>query len=132
VIEDAIYTRLAAVSAVSSLVSTRIYPGLLPESPTYPAVVFRFLSEQTFPAMGADAGVTKRRLQVDCWATTATAAQQLGDAVTTALSRFQGTVSYTGGSTVIDDIYRDGVMDLYDGKARVHQRAVDFIVMYQG
>lgn len=131
-IEDAIYTHLAANAGVAALVGTRIYPILMPESPTYPAVVYRFLSEITYPAMGADTGITHRRMQVDCWADTRTGAQQLGDAVTSALSRFMGTVSYTGGSTVISDIYRDGVMDLFDEHSRRFQRAVDFIVMYQG
>jgi hypothetical protein len=131
-IEDAVYTHLAADSGVAALVVKRIYPGLAPESPTYPLIVFRFISEISHPAMGGDVGIVERRLQVDCWDETATGAQQLGDAVTTALSRFMGTVTYTGGSTVIEDIYRDGVMDLFDEHARKHQRAVDFKVIYQG
>lgn len=131
-IEEALFKLLSTDSGVSAIASTRVYISLMPESPTFPAIVYRMISEKTFPAMGADVGIVRRRMQVDCWGETATDARNLADAVIAALSRYSGTVTYTGGSTVISDIYRDGVIDLYDEHARKFQRAVDFIVFYQG
>ncbi|MGA9851843.1 MAG: DUF3168 domain-containing protein [Gammaproteobacteria bacterium] len=130
-IEDAIFTVLNTNDGVSALIDGRIYPALLPQEPTYPALTYTFISETPSPAMGADIGIVRRRLQVSCWAVSMTGAQGVADAVTTALSRYMGTVTGDWGSMTIEDVYRMGVHDLFDEQARKFQRAVDFEVIYQ-
>ena len=130
-IEDAVYTVLSANTGVTGIAANHIYPALLPQEPTYPALTYTFISEVTVPAMGTDIGIVRRRLQISCWDLTITGAQTLADAVTTALSRYQGTVTGSWGTLTINDVFREGVHDLFDEQARKFQRAVDFEIIYQ-
>lgn len=90
-IEEGIYTRLQAVSAVTSLVSTRVYRSAIPQKPTYPLLMMNRISAQRESAMGADSGDVQVRLQVDSWAETVAGAQALSTAVRGALQRWGGT-----------------------------------------
>lgn len=134
-IEDGVFNLLAQNAGVTALVGTspsRIYPIQAPQTPQYPYLVYLFVSEQVASAMGVDIGIVTRRLQIDCYDLTATGAQKLGDAVTTALARFRGTVSWTGGSQLIYECGRIGVNDLFDFEARKFKRVVDFEIIFNG
>jgi len=72
--ETSIYTALSGFAGLTAIVSTRIYPDVLPEDCVYPAVVFA--RESTVPIrsvsghyFGADVS-----LQVRCWSDTRTQA----------------------------------------------------------
>jgi len=84
-LDATIYTRLAAVSGVTDIVSTRIYYGWIPQGATLPCVSYTRIS--TMPVNGATGHTTESntRLQVDCWATTQSGARTLADAVKAAL-----------------------------------------------
>ena len=131
-LEDALTTVLAADPGVSPLVAARIFPGVVADNPAYPYISHHVISETTASAMGADVGCLRRRVQVDCFGETATSARTVALAVAAALTRFRGTVNYTGGSTVIEDIYRLGVNDNFDFAARKFKRSVDFDVVFDG
>lgn len=93
-IEEGIYTRLRAVTAVTDLVgsgsSARIYRAAIPQKPTYPLLMLQRISAQRESAMGADSGDVMIRLQVDSWAVTIAGAQALATAVRGALQRWSG------------------------------------------
>jgi hypothetical protein len=131
-IEDALFTHLSADAGVSALVVARIYPMLAPESPTYPFIVYHAISETVPYAMGGPGStdVVRRRYQFDCYGVDPTTARKVAAAVTTALDRFSGTVIYTGGSTMIQDVYRQGINDIFDFEARKFKRAVDLEIIY--
>lgn len=99
--ETEIFTALSGAAGVTALVAQRIYPDVLPEKTTYPAVVFaRVRTEPTYGIsgayFGADVGV-----QVGCWGTTRTQADAVGDAVEAAL-RAAG-MPHVGRSAGYDD-----------------------------
>lgn len=84
--ETEIYAALSGFSGLTSLVSTRIYPDVLPESTAYPAVVFS--RERTVPVFGlgnhyfgADVG-----MQIASWGRTRSEADAAADAVAGALA----------------------------------------------
>lgn len=109
-IHEAIRTRLTAVSAVTALVSTRVYPNLLPQNPTLPALVYQRIDERRENAMGADPGVVRARVQVSAWAQTYTAARGAAEEVRKALQRYRGTPS--GSGTEILDAFVEDVRDM--------------------
>lgn len=135
-IEDALFAIAKANAGVTALIGTspcRAYPVLAPEPvPAYPFVAYSIISETNTSAMGVDTGVLRRRVQMDCYDTTATGAATLAEAIKAAFKRYSGTVSYSGGSTVIEDIYILGQTDLYDLEARKFKRAVDLDVVFDG
>lgn len=72
--EAAVYAALSGYAALTAIVSTRIYPDVLPDKTVYPAVVFA--RENTEPLVsisnqyfGADVS-----LKVACWSDTRTQA----------------------------------------------------------
>lgn len=126
-IEQAIYTRLGAFAGLTALVSTRIYPALLPQDPVYPAVTYTTISAERVSAMGADPGVARRRMQVSAWGATFTSASDVAEQVRAALQRHRGTAD----GTEILDIYVENTLDLYDDLAKVHQVVTDLDVVYR-
>ena len=132
-LEQAIFTKLTTGATVGPLVgNARVYPLLAPESPVYPYIAFTVVSQTRYSAMGADTSARRRRVQVDCYAEDQDQVATLAAAVENDLVRFSGTVNWTGGSLVIEDIYQIGLTDLFDFQARKFKRAVDLDIVFDG
>ena len=72
-----VYDRLSADTSITSLVSTRIYPDLLPQSPTYPAITYTEISMTPVSSFDGTNALQNSRVRVDCWAETRAAAIEL-------------------------------------------------------
>ena len=110
-IETALYTRLAAFAGLTSLVSTRIYPGVTAQPPTYPFVVYQRISGPRIQKITGPSGVAQARFQIDAWADTVLGARAVADQIRYALDGYRGTSDtiVVKGSTLLDD--RDFVDD---------------------
>jgi hypothetical protein len=109
--ESDIYTALVAVSAA--------YPVSLPANPTLPSCSYRFVSEIPVRHQSGNT-MTKRRLQVDCWAKTYTAACVLGDSVKSALGNRM--------TSPFKLITAENAADLSDPEAGIFHRMLEFFV----
>lgn len=109
--ESDIYTALASIGAA--------YPVSLPPNPTMPSVSYRFVSGVQMRNQSGN-GLRRRRLQVDCWAKTYTAACVLGDSVKTALDLRI--------SAPFKLITAENVADLSDPEAGIYHRMLEFFV----
>jgi hypothetical protein len=127
-IGEALSSILTGDSTVSNLVSARVYPHQLPQSPTYPAVTYQLVSLDERPhAMGDDPALVMDRYQVDCWAQSYSKMVELGDAVMGALSRYRGTSS----SVTIQSVLHVGRIDLFEDDTRIYHRAIDFRIAWE-
>lgn len=106
-IESAIYTKLAADPVVSSLVSTRIFPNVIPQGESMPAIAYQMISGAREHTTDGPEGLCQARFQVTCWAGTYSEAKQLSEAVRKELDGYRGTVS----SVVIDSILLENELD---------------------
>ncbi|MDH5244807.1 MAG: DUF3168 domain-containing protein [Betaproteobacteria bacterium] len=87
---EVVCARLAQVSAVTALVSTRIWPMKLPQSPVFPAIRVTLVAQ---PWAGQLRGVTRRvraRVQVDALAREASGTDPLAVANAVADAAFGG------------------------------------------
>lgn len=85
-----IRTYLLTKSAVTTLVSSRIYPDVLPQNATFPAVVYvEFATDHEHQLSGA-AGLYHQRMFLDCYASTRTAANSLAEAIRAVLHGYWG------------------------------------------
>src|SRR3990167_3746716 len=79
--EELLITALEGDAAVQTHVgltpASRIYPLVLPQKPTLPAVTFQRIANARVNSFDAGGGIDNPRLQVDCWATTRKAAREL-------------------------------------------------------
>ena len=111
---------------VARLAPAAVYPLVLPQDPTLPAVTYRVISTIRQHAFGADSSIIETRVQVDSWGKTYTEARALGDEVITALSRFSGTVS----GVVVHDIALDNEQELFEDDTDTRRISQDYIVFY--
>jgi hypothetical protein len=109
-IESDVYQALAAVTAA--------YPVSLPANPTLPSASYRFISETQMHSHSGES-LTKRRLQVDCWAHTYVASTTLADSVKSALDLKKTTFKL---------ITAENAVDLSDPTVGIYHRALEFYV----
>lgn len=126
-IEEALYTRLTGHSGTAALVGTRVYPNVLPQRATLPALVYRRVSGTREHAMGDDPGNVLSRMQVDCWASSYSGVKALYAQVLDALSRYRATV----GSETIDDILAGVPIDMYEPDKELHRVMTDFQIWHR-
>lgn len=84
--------------------SSRIYPEVLPQNATLPAIVIRIISQiAEADIANTDANYCHARVQVDCYASTAIASQDLAYAT----RKSSGLQGYTGtmGASTVDKTY---------------------------
>lgn len=105
--EAALYSMLTTGSPnpVLELVGTRVYPLVLPQAPTLPAIRYQRIStpRSQYRTMDGRANYASPRFQVDVWANDHGTAVQVAQAIYALLEGFHGTV----GGLRIDAISTD-------------------------
>lgn len=90
-IEAAIRTLLINDSALSAIISSRVYPEVLPQNPTFPAITIRIESDDPTNLLNNEQSSFMRSvLYVDSWAGTFTTADDMRVNVKRVLNSFQG------------------------------------------
>jgi hypothetical protein len=126
-IEATLYTRLSGFSALTALVSDRIYPNRKPQDSALPAVSYRNVASPRFSAMGEDAEVIKARFQIDVWASDYDSAVAVRDQVIAATQRWKNSGT---GKTVQDTFIINGGVDLYEDDTKQEHIAIDIEINY--
>ena len=125
----ALYYKLSNDSGVSTLAGTRIYPSVIPQDASYPAIAYQQISgHDTLPHDGPT-NYQMARYQITCVAETYLAAANLALAVQAALDGESGTMGGTGGITV----HYCHVMNLLDGYntgTETHTVRVDVVIWF--
>lgn len=114
-LEQGLRERLKSDAGVAALVALRIYPDLLPQAVTYPAIRYQRITTERPSAMHGDAGVAAVQMQVDTFAVSAADARQLATAIRAALQRWRGVqVVPTVGSIEILDSFVSNELAEYE------------------
>jgi len=127
VIEEAVYSRLNKYASVSALVSGRIYPLVLEQNTSYPAITYTKVASVHIHDLDGSAGLANPTFQVDSWAYTYPEARNLSDAVRRALQGYSGS-PYTG--TVVSGIYLTGERHFYDSEVKIYRVSADYEVWH--
>lgn len=124
-LHGAIRALLTSDTAVAALVSTRIYPMVLPLDVTLPAISIHEIS-------GAENAITGHgypRYQISCWATGSSGfsqVQSVKNAVKDCLNRYKGVAS----GNHIKNISFVGSMDDYEQETKIYHASLDFQVIH--
>lgn len=116
-VESDIYTALADDATVGGLVSTRIYPVILPQNVDYPAISYQRVGNAPRPTLEDGVGLQNPRFQIDAWAESADGARALATAVIAAMSA----------ATSVDAIFLSD-NDIYESDLEIFRVSVDFSV----
>lgn len=126
-IGSAIRHRLVNDATVSALVATRVYPQVLPQSPTLPAVVYNVLSDTPSDDISGNAGLFKAEIQFDCFATTQLAAEALDEKIRLSLQGYRGTHL----SVEIRGIYFNLGLDNFEAEVLNYRKISRYEVWYR-
>ena len=127
-LEVGLYAKLSGDAGVSALVGTRIYPLLMPQEPTLPAIVYQRIS--TVPLGQSHQGgnhLNRARMQLACHATTILAAKQLAQAVWRALDGDSGTWS----NVTVQSCLRANELDGYEPEVEAYRVTADYLIVYE-
>lgn len=126
-IEAKIRSILIANEAVGALISKRVYVGILPQKPTYPALTIQPITHNPDNDLAGPGDMQWDRLQIDAWGNTYAAAAELYKAVIDALNgkKFNGT-GYTA-SIIVPPSGGYG----YEPSVGIHRRYFDIGVWFE-
>ncbi len=101
---------------LKGLVSNRCYPMMMPEKPTFPAIVYSRISSLPFNTIVSASTLDQIRVQVDIYANTYSAAKTLAASVRTAMeaAAFKATLQTD--------------QDLFEPDVKVYRVTQDFYV----
>lgn len=132
-LEQALHAFLKANAALLALVGTRIYPVMLPQKPTLPALTYQTISTVPDYVLAGPSGLVAKRVQINCWATREwaapgyTDAQNIATAVRNALDGYSGI--WPGGVEIVR-AKRDNQHDDFEPEGMYDRTILDFIVHY--
>lgn len=129
-IEEALYYHLVNTAGVSALISTRLYPNVIPEDVAQPAATYQRISSMPILDHGGPSGMETARIQITCRATTYAVAKSVAKAVKTALDGFSGTMGGVGGVTV-EYSHVENEQDGYNMVSGSSTVRLDVIILYQ-
>ena len=99
-IEEALYSLLKTDSGLFSYVETKIYPEILPEGVSLPAITYRQVSGNRYHSLNGDTGLTDPIFQISAFATTRSQARLIAEAVRSALQNHSGLMGGESGVNV--------------------------------
>ena len=124
-----LYARLSGFAGLTALVSTRIYPGVVPQEQVEPAVAFVRIDEpEEVEAMGENADILETRFEVTSLGPTYDSCEAVHEQVRAACRRFRGTV---GGLEITDTLLREGEGPLALDDPPTYEATQDVLVRYR-
>ena len=124
-IQSMLFDRLTTESGVSALVGARVYPGLLPQKATYPAISYGRVSNSGQWGTGTH---RESRFQFDCWAKTNVDVVALSAAVKGGLEEW-GDVD---GGYVVKMAWIVNELDDYDPEEDLYRITLDCMLITSG
>ncbi len=125
--EEALYAHLAADANVSALVGSRIYPLLLPQRCTLPAIAYQRISRMGVHAHTGPSGLARCRIQYTCVGRTYAEVKSVATAVRQALDGLRGDIN----GLQVSAVFVDSEQDEFAFATKAVAVRMDVIVWYQ-
>ena len=130
-VDQGFYTYVTAQSAITDLISTRLYPVLLPQNATLPAATYRRVDSPRIHSHDGASGLASPRFQVDIWVDAKAPDDQyaallaIGDAFRQTLDGYSGLMG-----TVTTDVQLVDERDMYEPDPHYWRRSQDYIIWH--
>ena len=126
-IANNLYTYLAAQAGITNLVSTRIYPLILPQKPTYPAISYSDEENNYTESFTGQTDHVESIFQINAWAKTYAGATTLGTAIAVALKNTTGSF---GGVTIQRCTVVSGPLTVYEDTTETYRQTLIFSIWH--
>ena len=113
--------------ATVKAITTRCYPVTIPQSPTYPLILYTKITGMRDHTLRGASGHTHPRFQIEAWAKASTGVKTLADAIRNALDDYTGTAS----GTVIHSCLIDSERDAYESAIEVYRVIQDYFIWHE-
>lgn len=114
---------LLADSGISAIVGSRIYPVILEEGATFPALVYQRISGPRVQSLDGASGLAVLRIAISCYTTLFATARDLAAKIRVLLNGYRGTLSegtVVGGTLLLDE------RDVFFEPVRLYRTDLDF------
>ena len=115
-------TFLLTDATLSGLVGVRLYPNILPQNPTMPAVTITIISGDRQSSNDGPGGLNGPRVQIDCWGTSYASADAVFEAIRKKLDGKK--------SGIILGAFMDSDRDFYEPEPKYYRRSADYFVWH--
>ena len=126
-ISDNLYAFLAAQSSITTLASTRIYPIILPQEPTYPAITYRESDHDLIETFDGQTGLTNSFYEIDAWSKTYAGTISLANAIRAALKNHSGNM---GTINVCKISLISGPITVYEDEVEAYRQTQIFSIWH--
>jgi hypothetical protein len=135
-IKAALASHLEHSVVVSAIAEGRVYRGIARRTAKMPRIVFTQISGVPARHLSAVSGLKQAMFQIDCWGSTEEEADDLADAVRSALDQYQGTLGHgkytASGATVFISGPRDDFSPPTDaGRVEKFRALLEAVVWYR-
>jgi hypothetical protein len=124
----AVYGLLTQAAGLTALVGSRIYPDLMPDSPTYPSVTYQRLSGSSERGSTSDPPLKSATYQVSAWSRSRSEALAVAAQIRVAMDRKR---KLTVSGVQVDDCFYQGDVDLVDFETRTYFTHLTFKIYYR-
>ncbi|MES2126652.1 MAG: DUF3168 domain-containing protein [Pseudomonadota bacterium] len=119
---------LSAASGLTDLVADRIYPDVMPDSPTYPAVTYQKIGGSSDRGAVSNPGLVMATFQVSSWAKSRPAAAKIARKIRSAIDRKR---KITVSEVAVDDCFYESDVDHYDPATKIFFNHSTFRIHYR-
>jgi len=126
-LEVALHAHLRDCVGLTALISTRMYPVILPQDPTYPAISYQRIDGPREHAISSDAGLAHPRIQIDSWGKHVGDCKAVATQVRNALQRWADMTS----SPVVLDCFLECDEDSYEPETNIYRVRQDWIIWHR-
>jgi len=130
VIEEALFYHLKNTAGISAIVGSRIYPNVIPQDVSLPAIAYQVISRPGLMAHDGPPGIAWPRFQITAQADNYNQVVSLTNAVRVALDGFSGLMGGVGGVTIEGAFVKD-VRDDYLFPTERETRRLDVVIYHQ-
>lgn len=125
-IEKGLVAMLLANAPIAAMVGTRISPLVLPENSTLPALTYQTVGSVSRDTL-ATAGMSRVRMEFNCWGADYLDAITLRAALIAALNGYQGLLS---DGTQLQNARQLQSIDFFDHDARLYRAMTEFYLYF--
>lgn len=122
---------LLADATLTGLVGLRVHPAILPQSGPFPAITYQWTSGTRYQTSDGPVGLSRPRIQLDCWAETYLQAEAVFEALRRRLDGFVGVMGGSPGTPVQGVFFESERDGPYEPEAKLYRRSADFFVFFE-
>jgi Protein of unknown function (DUF3168) len=119
-------------AAIAAIVGTRVYPIVLPQGQVQTSIVYTRISGFGDNHMLGPSGLSRPRIQIDCWSQSIDTAAQLANLVKERIDGFLGTWLWGEDSPeeaiVVQGVFYENEREDYDDVSKLYRVSRDFFV----